>query len=447
MDQLKLEQDLKAGLYNLTPVTEPEPGPDPEFEYDVVASGTETLPAGEPARVEKDTANSIPNKKTAFKFFIPQGAQGLSGGGSGGGNQQAYKIFNVMEFGAKGDGSTNDTPAFMRATAEAIKNNGGKIEIPPPNNFYRFNDRWDIQGGAQIWIDVQMWGCKRGSGIVYMGGNNNAAIEIVGLKAGSIDGLKVKVGNASTNVDCVRVGTEGSSNSTAGISFEDVEVEVGSGVNNRGFVTGLPEIGNGDVSQILFENCTAWGMGGLGSAGQYGFANVGPNTLQITVVGGGVVHLQEGVRIERGGGMYFFGFGGSHVKEYFHILGATNLGVFGGRFEGQAERILRVDGSSNACTVKMDSLILGNFRPPDGKIVVFDSPGTLKMDNFHCEESQFTAPIISLGGSGGAFHASGGSYNCSSPEMTQATAGWRQYIKGVRQMSNIGQATGWFNDK
>lgn len=384
----------------------------------------------------------------------PQGIQGPPGSGGGGGNsKQFYKEYNAYDFGVKGDGVTDDRAALQNMINAAIANHG-KWVIPPPANFYRINGTLFIGNGSpsQIWCHGEMYGAKRGSGIVYMGPSNQPAIVVIGMKAGIIEGIKAKVGDGISGVDVMRITTQGSANSTASFTLENIELEVNGGVNNRGMVFGTNS-GNGDISQILVRNCTSWGNDdGIFQSGQVGFVNEGGNTLELTWISGGTVFLETGFRVDRGGAMDFLGAGGSQCKQFFWFRGANNFNIIGGRYEScPGCKFMTVDGSSNHPTVNIVGPVLGNMQPSDGYVITFDSPGTLIMDGIRMERDPgtplFTGPVIKLGGSGGAFFARGGMVGSSHAELTNNGAGWRQIIQNVRQTLQSGESTGWFNNK
>ena len=43
---------------------------------------------------------------------------------------QAHGVYNVCDFGAKGDGQTLDSPAFNAAIQKAVGQGGGRIDVP-----------------------------------------------------------------------------------------------------------------------------------------------------------------------------------------------------------------------------------------------------------------------------------------------------------------------------
>jgi hypothetical protein len=52
-------------------------------------------------------------------------------------------VFNVKNYGATGDGATDDLPAF-EAALQAVPNTGGTIYIPPPTVSYKLAGTWEI---------------------------------------------------------------------------------------------------------------------------------------------------------------------------------------------------------------------------------------------------------------------------------------------------------------
>lgn len=46
------------------------------------------------------------------------------------------KIYNVMQYGAKGDGKTNDAFSIQHAIDDCAKNGGGQVVLPSGYTFY-----------------------------------------------------------------------------------------------------------------------------------------------------------------------------------------------------------------------------------------------------------------------------------------------------------------------
>jgi pyruvate/2-oxoglutarate dehydrogenase complex dihydrolipoamide dehydrogenase (E3) component len=72
---------------------------------------------------------------------------------------------NVKDFGARGNGSTDDTAAFQAAINAA---RGGKLFIPQPSSFYKITDTLTITpvgADTQVFLDIEMLG-KNGAILV-----------------------------------------------------------------------------------------------------------------------------------------------------------------------------------------------------------------------------------------------------------------------------------------
>ncbi|MCI7801239.1 glycosyl hydrolase family 28-related protein, partial [Eubacterium sp.] len=66
------------------------------------------------------------------------------------------KIYNVLQYGAKGDGVTNDAFAIQHAIDDCAKNGGGRVVLPSGKVYYsdsvrlRANVDLHIQKGARL---------------------------------------------------------------------------------------------------------------------------------------------------------------------------------------------------------------------------------------------------------------------------------------------------------
>src|SRR5450631_2913627 len=52
------------------------------------------------------------------------------------GEQNPQGIFNVLDFGAKGDGTNNDTSAIQQAVDDCVANGGGQVVLPGGKTFF-----------------------------------------------------------------------------------------------------------------------------------------------------------------------------------------------------------------------------------------------------------------------------------------------------------------------
>lgn len=422
----------------------------------VVSVGTTTtVPYTSPAKVV-----GVPNPGgVVLNFEIPQGFPGQNTGGGTTGNLQQYKIYSVTDYGATGNGVTDDLPAIKRATDDAIRNKG-KLIFPPAPNFYRINSTWEINlpSESQLWLDIEMIGTRRGYGIVYMGPSNGKAVRFMGNKAGMIQGLKVKIGDGITNTIGIHITTgQYGVTSTSCFTFSNCEVEVNTGINNDAWVLGedFSVIGD-DISQILFSGCSAWGVFPAGDnlnnlpKGQSGWEVRGINTLQLTWIGGGVTYLETGINVIRSGSAFFYGFGGSRVGTFFKLTWANNFTIDGGRHE-YYRKFLEVNSGGHPIVTIKGSPMTEDFVPLDGKLIEFNSAGTLILDgckfDSNASKPMFDARAITLGGSGGAFFMRGGAIKNTTQDLLTATPGWRLSVQNVARLNDKHENVGYFTNR
>ena len=226
-------------------------------------------------------------------------------------------VFDVTAYGATGNGSTDDRAA-IQAAIDAAATAQGTLHFPPPSNYYRINSTLNFQHPVnnQAFFDVEATG-NWNLCIIYHGANSQPATKWIGLKAGAIRGLKVKVASGITGVVCFEIGTTAAAESTSSFTFYDCSAALNSGINNQGFRLGEVEGGGRDVSQISFINCKVdgsdTGVAQTHYAGQVGFNCSGANTLAHTWVGGSAIFCETAVKVEQGGCLFFFGFQSSDL--------------------------------------------------------------------------------------------------------------------------------------
>lgn len=366
--------------------------------------------------------------------------------------------FNIRDYGAKDDGS--DSRAAIQAAIDDCILNRGTLYIPNSNNGYTIRGTLYIQPKApnnQAFIDVISQG-HYGYNIIYKGPSGQPAVVIIGLKSGNIHRLHVKLDDAVNNSSCYLIDTSQASGSTSVFTFEDCSAELGAGENNVGWKLGTQSLGGGDISQILWDNSTCWGknlgyINGIPQQvkGQVGWLNEGPNTLQLTWSGGGYSFVETAVKATKSGTMYFFGFGGSQAKTDFDIQTANNFGVWGGRFEA-GQRFLNVEQSANLPVFVVSGATISEYKPSDGIIFRFASPGSLSIEDvaIHRQNQDYDNRMITLSTPSshpfGTFSISRGGINASDPFVT--SNGFRVKIDNiVRLRSDYFQPMGYFTNK
>ena len=395
----------------------------------------------------------------------PQGATGAQGPAgicpscppSSGGAIQS--TFNVWDYGARpdGGGGNDDTDAIQAAINAAISVDG-KVIIPsgPVGQGYKITRTLRIEpADGQCFIDIEAWG-HHGWQIDYYGPSNEPAIQIIGLKGGVIQGLRVRLMSGVSNSACFEIGTRLGGESTAGFTFINCDAELGDGVNNVGWRLGKVHQGDhADISQIMWVGCSAWGGGENKPAnisGHIGWDVVGSNTLQLTWSGGGGNFCDKLVRCQAGGSMFFFGFGGSHNNIDFHLNSNNNFFIQGGRFE-VGKTFLKCDNADGGISFHLSTVELGDYAPPNGRVFDIDRASSIIIDGLRMEGGNAKgAQTFYLGGylgvgtfivRGGAFH------NVSDPFYTVNTPGkWRVSIQDVgKRGTSIHYSDTYYNNK
>ncbi|HMG91022.1 MAG TPA: glycosyl hydrolase family 28-related protein [Chryseolinea sp.] len=350
--------------------------------------------------------------------------------------------FNIKHYGATGDGNTDDTKAIQEAINACIQAHG-KLIIPAPDNFYKITNTLNIEPKApdiQVWMHVEGWG-NRNFQIVYMGPSGKPAVKIIGLKGGIIEGMRVRIAHGINNVQCFDIGTSLQANSTSAFSFVNCDAELGDGINNKGWRLGYIDAGGGaDISQIVWNNCTAWGQEGKITPGQVGYENTGHNTLQLTWIGSGSVFCDRGVVATAGGSQFFFGYGASHNGTDFYISTSNQFSIYGGRFE-VGKTFLQVTPASSHPSITISNSIISEYAPDNGRLIDFNRTGTLILDGVKIENANgrnHGANMIWLGGTTGQgnLHVRGGAFHSSDPFFTVETAGrWRLKVEDVGKLN------------
>lgn len=383
-----------------------------------------------------------------------QGIQGPPGSGTGS-QPRAYFVATPV-----GDGVTDDTNALQAWIDNAIKFNGFGT-LPSPAKFYKITRTLNmgpvVNQQSYAWFDIQGSG-QPGYTIVYMGPSNQPAIKMYGFKGGSIRGLRVKIGDGITGSACWDIGTMAgtTSNSTSGFSFYDCSVELNKGVNNVGFRIGSFG-GAGDVSQIVWNNCTAWGGGGVSGAsisGQAGWQLNGNNALQFTWIGGSSSFADKAVELNAGGAMYFFGFGGSQNKVDFYLNHSNTLVTVGNRWESGKQHVVTTSRASHMSITETGSAV-ADYMPDNGRLYELRQPGTLILDGLKIEKRReinrpdFGSEMIYMESSGmGSLHVRGGAFHAAEPFYTLKNSGtWSINIEGVGKMDANYNSTTQFQNK
>lgn len=456
-DKIELKQDTKAGVYVLSlDGTIPTPGPcanclgidpivvDPVTGVMTITYSNGTKYVSPPLKGPKGDIGPIGLTGPAGPQG-PQGIQGIQGPAgicpvcpptSGGGSLPRGWI-DVFAYGAKGDGSTDDTNA-LQAAFEAARSFDGKLIIPAPPNFYKIT-RTLVFGSAtdnQHYIDIEMKGAP-GRGIIYMGPSNSAAIKIYGMKGGAIRGLQAKVGDGVTGTAVVDIVTENLSNSTAGFSMYDCTVELNRGAGNIGVRIGKTRAGNGDISQLQFFNVMVWGGGGVSGAsiaGQNGFDISDGNTCQLNWFGGGAAFCDKAFAVNQASGLYLFAFGGSQNRIDFWGNYPTTLTTIGSRWESGKQHMVWQGGGH--ATINVINTLISDYEG-NHRLFEFAGNASVNLTNVKVEQASFGSNMIYLGAQSGNMSSlivDGGGYQCTASQFYTNGGGWQVSARNVGKL-------------
>ena len=369
--------------------------------------------------------------------------------------------FSVTDFGATGDGTTDDSKAFQDAVNAAIAVGGGELIIPHPDKYYNITTTINIAPaeGKQCFINIMGYGIPKGQ-IHYTGAGNKSVFKIIGLKSSIITGVKVWVVPGISGVVVWDIDTTPESPSTSLVTFKQCNSLLGNGVNNVGWRLGHKSGGGADISNYQWENCAAYGNQDEGTvvSGQIGWLFEGRNTLQNSWFGGFGAYLDRiysnlsqqgtGATYQNGNGsVFFYGVGGSHNNVDFEIAAEQVYHITGGRFEVGKKFLLVPEGVEDP-SITVTGVIVDGYSPADGNIIHMGRSGTLMLEGCIMSGEEDFAKMITLGGerSKGRLFVRGGSYASPKPFYKIVKGTWQINIQSVGKL-NGPYATEYFDNE
>ncbi len=180
---------------------------------------------------------------------------------------------SVKDFGATGDGVTNDTAAIQAALSASY----GKTLLFPKGD-YRVTSKLSVNFTSN-YQGIEIDGDSRQARILWYGGNNTSVLEIrgtssVGFTAGVIvKSISIENSNASTTVEALTIGNV-AAGTTAGVCNVCVQ-------NNFivGFYIGIRTVFESDECDISWNHVIASQFAGIYNDGSSGYS-IGTNHVQ-----------------------------------------------------------------------------------------------------------------------------------------------------------------------
>ncbi|XP_042448843.1 polygalacturonase ADPG2-like [Zingiber officinale] len=201
--------------------------------------------------------------------------------------------YNVVNFGAKGDGNTDDTQAFVNAWSSICRNSTGPstLLIPAGNTFLL--DRIVFQGPCNYVVHVKQCSMEAANSLRLMSCTN---VQISGLKLINSPMMHISVGK-SANVDIrgITISSPGDSPNTDGIHIQQSQHVM---VTDSVIGTGDDCVSMSDGAVDVSVNNVACGPGHGISIGSLGIAGTVATASDIYVSNCNLSQTTNGVRIK-----------------------------------------------------------------------------------------------------------------------------------------------------
>lgn len=312
---------------------------------------------------------------------------------------------DVKNYGAIGDGFTDDTVAIQAAITAALALGGGRVYFPQPSVYYKVTSTLNISGVfAYLHFASDMaW---YGTTIQWGGGNNSAVFKSLGWKGSHIEGINISLGSA-TGMTAWDINEDASHISTSNLTFRNCHVNLKNGTSNIGWRHGNQGTASGyDNSLHTWINCTVEGDTALGTSGQIGWTWRHLNCLGYTWIncyGSSLAAAWSGLNSSGlgagGGDMQWIGCNGSNNTVDFQWNNSTPLTVIGGRFENGKKLIDVPFGDTPCPVVNLIGVVVDEYSPSDSRVVYMKSAAhiTFQGCRFNKASGSYGADMITLG--------------------------------------------------
>lgn len=401
-----------------------------------------------------------PLNPTALGVNAP--ARGNLMGFDGTGWRPVKPTYDVTLFGAKGDGTTDDTAAIQLAFDTCIAAGGGTVFFPEPTSSYKVTSTVTIKHqtvGAACYVHVLGSQAGFGTPILWAGGNSTSVFRSLGWKHSSIQNIHVNIGGTATGIVAWDIDGDSNYASTSVLNFNNCHVNVRTGANNIGWRMG--HSGGLDVSYLSWKNCVVDSDTVFGASGQTGWVWEHLNCLvfhwdtcaALDLAKGwtGISTAGSGNGQLGGSSMTWTNCGGTANTVDFELPSFGPYTWNGGRFE-TGKTFLQLGGSSTAAhPFTLNGVTIANYGQGSVEATFnIACPATVVMNNVFAYAHTHTTAYITLSSSAGSgsLIVNGGGVQSNSTTFYTVSAGtWKNYIKGVQKLDGSSLPAAYFPDE
>lgn len=370
--------------------------------------------------------------------------------------------FNVRDYGAKGDGGTDDTTAIQAALDACVAAGGGIVFFPKPSSSYKVTSTINIvhaTSGNVAYVHLMGSQAGFGSAIQWTGGNNSSVFRTRAWKLSIAQNLHVNLGTAT---GMVAWDVDGDTNytSSAFLQFLNCHVNVRTGASNIGWRMG--HSGGVDISYVGWKGCIVDSDTAFGAAGQTGWVWEHSNCLVFHwdccsaqnlargwtgIATSGSFWGQNGA-----GGHTWTSCGGTQNTVDFELPYAAPYTWDGGRFE-TGKTFLQLGGNSGAShAFTLNGVAITNYGQGSVEATFnMTCPANLVLTNCYIDLHSHTAALFTLNNPSGGFGSltvnGGGIYTAVDPVYTVSSGTWSVYFRGVQKLDASDIPVGYLADR